>query len=371
MPAVGPPQRQCLVLLFSTILALRGRVNVRHLSRYWDDSERPLARQCRRAFDWPDFPQRVITTALDPPAEVRSAPAASCIAKSGHQTFGLGHGLNSCAGRAERGLEISTRAVVEVTHRGAFTRAVAPTPPPCATATQQDQDATLVDVYRPQLRAPHHRLPAWVTSPAGDGDWAKTKDPDAGVDLRRHPIPKLRGEAAGRFLCTGPQPTRRRAHRTDDGKVHWQDLSRFAALGTLAEAEPGQRDPAVVWHVTRKRKRRVVVLRNRQAPATPRALVFAATALAVDGHQRLEWYGARFPREFLCRDSQQCTGLTACQARTEAALSLHGNASRATLHLVRAEDLNAPSGAEPRVVSMASWKPCPGHERWLELCREK
>jgi hypothetical protein len=88
MPAVGQPQRKFLVMLFSTILALRGRVNFRNLHRYCNYSERTIARQFRRSFDWPDFHQRVITTALDPQAEVISAQDASFIPKSGKQTFG-------------------------------------------------------------------------------------------------------------------------------------------------------------------------------------------------------------------------------------------------------------------------------------------
>lgn len=237
MPAVGRPQRKFLALVFSTILALRGRVNVRHLSRYCDDSERTIARQFRRSFDWPEFHQRVMTTALHPQAEVIAAQDASFIPKSGKRTFGLGHFFTGCAGRAERGLEISTLAVVDVTHRCAFTLAVAQTPPTCATVTKQEQETTLVDFYAQQLRAHRHRLPAWVAYHAVDGYFAKKKYLDAVVDLRLHPITKLRGDADGRFLFTGPHPKRRGAHRTYDGKVHWQDLSRFEALGTLAEAE--------------------------------------------------------------------------------------------------------------------------------------
>jgi hypothetical protein len=43
--------------------------------------------------------------------------------------------------------------VMDVTHRCAFTLAVAQTPPTCATATKQDQEATLVDFCTQQLRA--------------------------------------------------------------------------------------------------------------------------------------------------------------------------------------------------------------------------
>src|SRR5215211_8954205 len=45
MPAVGKPQATFLETLFATILALRGRVNFRNLSRYCDYCERTIARQ--------------------------------------------------------------------------------------------------------------------------------------------------------------------------------------------------------------------------------------------------------------------------------------------------------------------------------------
>ncbi len=129
MPAVRQPQRKFLAVLFATILALRGRVTCRNLSRYCEYSERTVARQFRATFDWPDFHQRVMTAALDPRSELISAQDASFSPKSGKQTFGLGHFFNGCARRAERGLEIATLAGVDVTRRCAFTLAVAQTPP--------------------------------------------------------------------------------------------------------------------------------------------------------------------------------------------------------------------------------------------------
>src|SRR5262252_11148242 len=123
MPGLGQPQRKFLATLFVTILVLRGRVNFRNRSRYGDYSERTIARQFRRPFDWPDFHQRVLMTALAPHAELISAHDASFLAKSGKRTFGLGHFFNGCASRAERGLEISTLAVVDIARRRAFTLA--------------------------------------------------------------------------------------------------------------------------------------------------------------------------------------------------------------------------------------------------------
>ena len=55
---------------------LGGRVNCRNLSRYCAYSERTIARQFRRTFDWPTFHQHVIQTALAPEAEVIAAQDA-------------------------------------------------------------------------------------------------------------------------------------------------------------------------------------------------------------------------------------------------------------------------------------------------------
>src|SRR4029453_9991379 len=49
------------------------------------------------------------------------AAAPSFSPKGGKEPFGLGPFFNGCASRAERGLEISTLAVVDVTRRCAFT----------------------------------------------------------------------------------------------------------------------------------------------------------------------------------------------------------------------------------------------------------
>ena len=219
MPAVGKPQAQFLETLFATILALRGRVNFRHLSRDCDYCARTIARQFRRCLDWPDCHQRVITVALDPRSEVISAQDASFIPKRGQQTFGLGHFFNGCTSRAERGLEISTLAVVEVTRRCAFTRAVAQTPPgDDEMGSPQAQEETRVDFSRQQLCEQRHRLPPQVTSHCVDGYCAKKQDLDAAVRLHLHPMTKLRCDADCRLLYPGPHPTRRGARRQYDGQ---------------------------------------------------------------------------------------------------------------------------------------------------------
>jgi hypothetical protein len=370
IPGLGQPQRKFLATLFVTILVLRGRVNFRNLSRYCDYSERTIARQFRKPFDWPDFHQRVLMTVLDPHAELVSAHDASFLPKSGKQTFGLGHFFNGCASRAERGLEISTLAVVDVTRRCAFTLAVAQTPPG-EEAPKAAQEETRVDFYTQQLRAHRHRLPPSITYHCVDGYYAKKKYIDAVVSLDLHAITKLRSDADCMFLYPGPHPKRRGARRKYAGKVNFQDLSRFEDLGTRADAPHLHLYTAVVWHQTLKRRLRLVVLLNRKDPAKPRFIVLGSTGPELNVHKLIDLYAARFQIEFLFRDSKQFTGLLDCQARAASALDFHFNASLATLNLVRAEDLGMPQGQEPHVFSMASWKQCHFNERLLEVFMEK
>jgi hypothetical protein len=368
MPAVSQPQRKFLAVLFATILALRGRVTGRNLSRYCEYSERTMARQFRATFDWPDFHQRVMRGTLDPRSELVSAQDASFIPKSGKPTFGLGHFFNGCASRAERGLEISTVAVVDVTRRCAFTLAVAQTPPGEGPAKQPPtEDETRMDFYKQQLHDHRHRLPPTLPYHCVDGYFAKKKYIDEVVDLKLHPITKLRHDANCRFLYTGPHPHRRGRKRKYDGKVNFHALGRFEYLGPLEERDHVHLYTALVWHGSLKHKLRVVVLVNRKDTHKPRFIVLASTDLALDSRKLVELYGARFQIEFLFRDSKQFTGLTDCQARAETALNFHFNAALATLNLARAEELRDSPTPGAQVFSMASWKQRHFNERLLTV----
>lgn len=366
MRGISQPQRKFLETLFATILALRGRVNFRNLARYCDYSERTIARQFRADFDWPDFHQRVMMAALDSQSELISAQDASFIPKSGKQTFGLGHFFNGCAGRAERGLEISTVACVDVTRRCAFTLACAQTPPG-EKGAKTKQEETRIDFYCQQLREERHCLPPQVIYHCVDGYFAKKKYIDEVRSLDLHAITKLRCDADCLFLFTGPHPKRPGRKRKYAGKVSFQDLSRFEYIGALAGVDDVHLYTGIVWHQTLKRRLRLVVLVNRKEPTKPRYIVLAATDVELEGHKLVELYAARFQIEFLFRDSKQFTGLSECQARDEAALSFHFNASLATLNLARAAQLRAQPSRSPQVFSMASWKQRHFNERLLNL----
>ena len=204
-----------------------------------------------------------------------------------------------------------------------------------------------------------------------DGYYAKKKYIDEVVSLDLHAITKLRSDADGVFLYTGPHPKRRGARRKYAGKVNVHDLSRFEDLGTREDEPYLHLYTTVVWHKTLKRRMRIVVLLNQKDPAKPRFIVLGSTDPELNGHKLLDLYAARFQIEFLFRDSKQFTGLLDCQARAESALDFHFNASLATLNLVRAEALHVQQDQEPQVFSMASWKQCQFNERLLDVFMEK
>ena len=55
MPAVGEWQKRFLVILFSTVLLLKGRLNFSNLARYSDLDEKTYRRNFRRDFAFESF----------------------------------------------------------------------------------------------------------------------------------------------------------------------------------------------------------------------------------------------------------------------------------------------------------------------------
>jgi hypothetical protein len=370
MPGIAKPQRKFLNALFTTILSLRGHINFRNLSRYSPYCERTFARQFRRHFHWPVFNQLLLRNAVQPSSTIIAAQDASFIPKSGKHTFGLDRFFNSCNGRVERGLEISTLAIIDVTQTCAYNLAVAQTPPTLQ-RLPKDKEPTRVDFYLNQLREHRALLPESVKYLACDGFYAKKSYIDGVRKCDLQVITKLRCDADLRFLYTGEREKRRGRPRLYDGKVKFADLSRFESLGTVEQAEHLHLYTAVVYHVRLKRRFRVVVVVSRRDTDKPRYIVLGTTDTELDGGEVVRLYSARFQIEFLFRDAKQFTGLSDCQARNQQALDFHFNAALSTLNLARVEAVKAQASAKPFVFSMASRKQRAFNERYLEMISEK
>lgn len=368
LPGLAKPQRQFIAALLATILAVRGRVNYRNLARYGDYSERTYSRQFQRPFPWLEFHAKTLQAAVSPTHEVIAAQDASFIPKSGKKTYGLGKFYNGCARRPERGLEISALAVVDVTQKGAYLAAVEQTPP-APELKKEQADATRLDHAIQQLRTARPYLPEVVNHLASDGWYAKKKYVDAVLAQGLHLVTKLRVDANMRFRYTGERTGKQGRPKTYDGKVDWQDLSRFDKVNAVSlalEDDPGAEVyTAELYHVTLKRWLRTVVLVWRTADGKRHHAILATTDLKSTAADVLRMYQARFQLEFLFRDGKQHAGLTECQARNKEALDFHFNSTLATVSAARAAAVAAHTGDDPFVFSLATQKQLAFNEHFM------
>jgi len=183
-----------------------------------------------------------------------------------------------------------------------------------------------------------------------DGYYSKQKFLRGVQALGQHQIGKLRSDANLRYLYHGPKRLGPGRPKTYDGKVHWDDLSRFEQLQTADDHLVLYHQ--VLYHVQFQCNLRVVLVvdtkRNRRA-------VLFSTDVALDALTLYRYYKARFQIEFLFRDAKQFTGLGDCQARSQAKLAFHFHASLTAVTLAKLE-ARQQSGDTVSSFSMASLK---------------
>jgi hypothetical protein len=329
LPKSNTPRRKFLGHLIGLLLMFPGHATFRNLSRYSSYHEKTFARQFARPFDFVALNKAAILTVVPVDHEQALALDASFIAKSGKQTYGLDRFWNSCHGRAERGLEVSVLAWVDITHNSAYCLSVEQTSP----SLEADPESTRIDAYLAQLRqvVTQYHLPP-LKYVLTDGAFSKVKFVDGVCDLHLEQIGKLRCDANLRYLYSGPWRSGPGRPKTYDGKVDWSDLSRFERAETSDEGIVLYSQ--VVNHVHFKRNLRVVRVVDTHSKRW--ALLFS-TDIALAAPTIYRYYKARFQIEFLFRDAKQFTGLSDCQARSKAKLQFHFGASLTAVTLAKLE----------------------------------
>jgi hypothetical protein len=114
--------------MFETLFSMRGRVHFTNLSRYSGYNESTFRRRFGQHFDWLSLNSMLIDFAVGVPNAQIAAVDCSFIKKSGSATFGLDRYWSGCAGQAEKGLEISALAVIDVSSEQAWMLDVVQTP---------------------------------------------------------------------------------------------------------------------------------------------------------------------------------------------------------------------------------------------------
>jgi hypothetical protein len=342
------PQQKFLTHLLGLMLMLPGHATLRNLSRYSPYHERTFARWYARDFDFVALNKAAITAVVPAEHEQALVMDASFVPKSGKKTYGLDHFWNGSHSRTEKGLEISALAWLDITGNCAYCLSVEQTSP---TSDAINPEATRIDGYLEQLRrvVSAHDLGS-LRYVVTDGYYSKQKFIGGVRSLGLHQIGKLRADANLRYLYQGPKGPGPGRPKTYDGKVNWSDLSRLEKVDTeddhivlyhqLLNHGQFQCDLCVVVVVDTQRNRRAVLF---------------STDVALDALTLYRYYKARFHIEFLFRDAKQFTGLTDCQARSQATLDFHFNASLTAVSLAKLE-ARQQSGQAASSCSMASLK---------------
>jgi DDE superfamily endonuclease len=342
------PQYKFVTHLLGLMLMLPGHATFRNMSRYSPYHERTFSRWYGRDLDWVSLNKGAITEVVPPEHDQALVMDASFVPKSGKHTYGLDRFWNGSHSRAEKGLEISTLAWLDITENCAYGLSVEQTPPSAETA---DPAATRMDVYLDQLsrvvKAHDLRFLRYVIT---DGAYSKQKFVAGVRALELHQIGKLRADAHLRYLYQGPKRPGPGRPKTYDGKVTWSDLSRFERLDTADEHIVLYHQ--VLNHVQLKRNLQVVVVVHTQRN---RYVVLFSTAVNLAPLTLYRYYKARFQIEFLFRDAKQFTGLSDCQARSQAKLDFHFNASLSAVTFAKLE-ARPQNGNGDQAFSMASMK---------------
>ena len=294
----------------------------------------------------------------------------SFIHKSGQQTYGLDYFYNGSAAKAEKGLEISAMAVVDVTNNISYTLSVQQTPATQKAKTKseseksQQPETTRINHYLEQLAATRPYLPPSLRYVVTDGFYSKIKWVKGVTDLELEAIGKLRRDADLRYLYQGEYSGRGRP-RKYAGQVDLTDHSNFEYITQLTDDV--KLYTAVVWSISLKRKIRLVYLvKSSESNSNSYAVLFS-TDLELDAYSIYLYYKARFQIEFLFRDSKQFTGLADCQARDLTKLDFHFNSSLTALNLAKWDAVQQHDSDTDFVFSMASYKRRALNHHLLEL----
>ena len=347
------PRHQFIITLLTTIHLLCGKVNFTNLSRYSDLSERTYRRQYDEPFGFMSVNRCLIAQAISSERFQVAAIDCSFIPHSGKATYGIDRFYNGKASRSERGLEISTIAVVDVDAPMAYALSAQQTPATDDEAASDAKGISRIDHYLAHVKKSVSALPASVRYLVGDGAYSTHKWVSGILALGLDVIGKLRCDADLRYVYEGKQKARG-ARRKYDGKVYVDDLSRWQALG---EVSPGvSLFTAIVWSINLKRKIRVVYLVNQRNPQKPCTALLFSTDLELEALKLYKAYRARFQIEFIFREAKQFTGLSDAQARSQQKLDFHFNASLSALNLAKWEAYQGRDKTQPFVFSMASYK---------------
>lgn len=351
---LGKCQARFIEQLVGLILAIPGRINYLNLERYGDRSEKSYRNWFKKPLAWVAVNAEVVIEMQAQGVMGKTLVMivdGSFIKKAGKHTPGLGKFWEGKAGKAIKGLELQSVALVDLEKRQAVALEAQQTltkPEEVSRMTGYAKHSLkVVSALPPSLR---QRLKCVVA----DALYAKASFIDALVDEGLHVVSKFRVDANLKYLYQGERSQKPGRPKRFDGKVDFKDFSRWQVV---QEDKHSHTYTALLYSVALKRKVRVVVIcylatLHRKAH---REVLFS-TDLTLSASEIIACYRARFEIEFIFRDAKQFAGLEDCQSRSHEALAFHWNAALLTVNVTRLQQLTALPKREPFVFRMEDQK---------------
>lgn len=329
---ISQSQINFLAELFEVVFSVFGKGNFTNFARFSTFNECTFRRNFSKYFDWLSFNYHLICMYNNPTHILIAAIDCSFIPKSGKKTFGIDKFWSGVQNKALKGLEISALAIINVVTAMAMTLDVVQTPPNLRSAEGNGNEYTRINFYLEQFIDCLPYL-QYITYIVADGFYAKKKVFDTITSHRKHLITKLRCDADLRYLYTGEQTSGKGAPRKYDGKVFYNDLSRWYFAGVDYKYNHLHIYYQTLNSPNFKRNFKVVLLLNTR---TNQYILLASTDIYQNARQIVQYYQLRFQIEFLFRDAKQFACLNHCQARDEQKLDFHFNMSLTAINLAKA-----------------------------------
>lgn len=296
------PQQQFVLTLITTILVVCGKVNFTNLSRYSNRCERTYRRHFHQGLGLEGINQGLIEQVRNATSEQIAVVDCTFINKSGRQTYGLDWFYDSKNQRAEKGLEWSVVAIVDVEQNTGYTLSAQQTEAGLsetakAETSKEEYRGNRVDFYLGHLAYCLNFFPSWVRYVVADGFYSKYKWVEGVVQMSLHAIGKLRTDANLKFLYNGPQKRRGRPRRYA-GKVDLTDPRSLKLVTSVCEDV--QLYTAQVWSVCFQRPVRLAYLLKTHKGKQSYVVLFS-TDLDLSPLDIYRFYTARFQIEFIFR----------------------------------------------------------------------
>lgn len=353
MTEVSKFQKKFFMIVVQMFLAIQGKINFRSLSRYSGLSEKTFRRWFQKYFDFALFNTLAIEK-LEKFEEVGCAIDACFLEKAGKVTYGIAHFWNGCKSKAEKGLETTLAAIINIKTKTAYPLYTEQTPSPKEINSMcNNEEATRIDFYLSVITKISDFIKKFTKILIGDGYYTKKKFIDGVLALGFTYVGKLRLDANLKILYNGERKKALGRPKKFEKKCDVKQLDGFTFLKDIDEET--RLYEGTFYSVCLEREIKVVAVTPVVGEQTPVALLFS-TDIKMNGEAVYLYYTARFQIEFVLRDAQQFTGFGSCQSRNKESIHFHTNMSLVAINIVKIQEQFESNQTKKTVFSMLNHK---------------